>query len=50
LESDLEIGVGSMALSKSRVVVGLDFGTTFSGFAFAHITDPEKVYTFFDYP
>ncbi|KAG0566540.1 hypothetical protein KC19_7G071100 [Ceratodon purpureus] len=39
-----------MAHSKPRVVVGLDFGTTFSGFAFAHITDPEKVYTFFDYP
>jgi hypothetical protein len=36
--------------SKPRVVVGLDFGTTFSGFAFAHVTDPEKVYTFFDYP
>ena len=39
-----------MAHSKPRVVVGLDFGTTFSGFAFAHITDPEKVYTFFEYP
>ncbi|KAG0611743.1 hypothetical protein M758_7G161900 [Ceratodon purpureus] len=39
-----------MTNSKPRVVVGLDFGTTFSGFAFAHITDPDKVYTFFDYP
>ncbi|KAG0602466.1 hypothetical protein M758_10G016400 [Ceratodon purpureus] len=39
-----------MAFSKPRVVVSLDFGTTFSGFAFAHITDPDKVYTFFDYP
>lgn len=39
-----------MSLSKPRVVVGLDFGTTFSGFAFAHITDPDKVYTFFEYP
>lgn len=39
-----------MSLSKPRVVVGLDFGTTFSGFAFAHITEPEKVYTFFEYP
>ena len=35
---------------KPRVVVGLDFGTTFSGFAFAHTTDPEKIYTFYDYP
>lgn len=39
-----------MSVAKPRVVVGLDFGTTFSGFAFAHISDPEKVYTFFDYP
>ena len=39
-----------MADSKRHVVVGLDFGTTFSGFAFAHITDPEQVFTFLDYP
>ncbi|KAG0593064.1 hypothetical protein KC19_1G303000 [Ceratodon purpureus] len=36
--------------AKPRVVVGLDFGTTYSGFAFAHISDPEKVYTYYDYP
>ncbi|KAG0618894.1 hypothetical protein M758_4G099400 [Ceratodon purpureus] len=35
---------------RPRVVVGLDFGTTFSGFAFAHITEPEKIYTFYEYP
>ncbi|KAG0629702.1 hypothetical protein M758_1G123700 [Ceratodon purpureus] len=39
-----------MANSRPRVIVGLDFGTTYSGFAFAHISDPEKVYNFFDYP
>ncbi|KAG0604378.1 hypothetical protein M758_10G167700 [Ceratodon purpureus] len=39
-----------MADSKPRVVVGLDFGTTFSGFAFAHVSDPDKVYTFYQYP
>lgn len=38
------------SLSKPRVVVGLDFGTTYSGFAFAHISDPEKVYAFYEYP
>ena len=30
--------------------MGLDFGTTFSGFAFAHTTATDKVYTYFDYP
>ncbi|XP_024371022.1 uncharacterized protein [Physcomitrium patens] len=35
---------------EPRVVVGLDFGTTYSGFAFAHVTDPEKIYAHFDYP
>ncbi|KAG0611676.1 hypothetical protein M758_7G157500 [Ceratodon purpureus] len=39
-----------MAHSKPRVVVGLDFGTTYSGFAFAHVSAPDKVYTFFEYP
>ncbi|CAG8482225.1 10331_t:CDS:2, partial [Paraglomus occultum] len=28
-----------------RVVVGLDFGTTFSGFAYAHTTNPNNVET-----
>ena len=35
--------------SNPRLVVGLVFGTTFSEFAYAHITEPDKVYTFFDY-
>ena len=39
-----------MADIKPHVVVGLDFGTTFSEFAYAHITKPERVSTFFDYP
>lgn len=33
-----------------RLIVGLDFGTTYSGFAFAHIHEKEKIYTFYDYP
>ena len=37
-------------LPKPRVIIGLDFGTTFSGFAYAHTTDPEMVYSYFDYP
>lgn len=36
--------------SKPWVIVGLDFGTTFSGFAFAHITDLNRVYCYYDYP
>lgn len=36
--------------SRPRVVVGLDFGTTYSGFAFAHITEPNQIYTHYDYP
>ncbi|KAG0603397.1 hypothetical protein M758_10G090700 [Ceratodon purpureus] len=36
--------------AKPRVIVGLDFGTTFSGFAFAHVSDPDKIYTYYDYP
>ena len=33
-----------------RVAVGLDFGTTFSGFAYAHISEPSKVFTFYEWP
>ena len=31
-------------------VVGLDFGTTFSGFAYAKATGPEKINTYYDWP
>jgi hypothetical protein len=35
----------------ARMVVGLDLGTTtFSGFAFAHMSNPDHVYTFYDWP
>ena len=33
-----------------RVAVGLDFGTTFSGFAYAHISEPSKVFTLYEWP
>lgn len=29
----------------SRVAVGLEFGTTFSGFAYPHISEPSKAFT-----
>ena len=38
------------SVSEPKVVVGLDFGTAFSGFAFAHVSEPDKIFTFFDYP
>lgn len=37
-------------MQEAKVVVGLDFGTTFSGFAYALRVDPENVYTFYDWP
>ncbi len=40
----------SGARDAARVVVGLDFGTTFSGFAFAHMSDPHLIYSFYDWP
>lgn len=33
----------SRDLPPARVVVGVDFGTTYSGFAFAHISKPHEV-------
>lgn len=35
---------------KPKVMVGLDFGTTFSGFAYAHMTEKDKIQTFYAYP
>lgn len=37
-------------VQESKLVVGLDFGTTFSGFAYALRADLDKVYTFYDWP
>ncbi|XP_024391964.1 uncharacterized protein [Physcomitrium patens] len=31
-------------------VIGLDFGTTFSGFAYAKVSDPEHIYVHHDWP
>ncbi|EFJ27612.1 hypothetical protein SELMODRAFT_411756 [Selaginella moellendorffii] len=36
--------------SQPKVIVGLDFGTTFSGFSFAHRSDPDDVQSFYDWP
>jgi hypothetical protein len=33
----------------ARVVVGLDFGTTYSGYAFAHKSKPNDIFTFYDW-
>lgn len=35
---------------ESTVVVGLDFGTTFSGFAYALRAEPNNSYIFCDWP
>ena len=36
--------------SGGSVIVGLDFGTTFSGFAYTHEDDPGKIYLFQEWP
>ena len=35
---------------EAKIVVGLDFGTTFSGYAFAHRSKPKEILTFYDWP
>lgn len=35
--------------AQAQVVVGLDLGTAFSGFAYAHTSDP-GIFTFYDWP
>ena len=35
---------------RARVVVALDFGTTFSGFAYARTAEPDQVYKFYEWP
>ncbi|KAG0580945.1 hypothetical protein KC19_4G212300 [Ceratodon purpureus] len=37
-------------VEESKVVVALDFGTTFSGFAYALRASPENIFTFYDWP
>ncbi|CAK9194880.1 unnamed protein product [Sphagnum jensenii] len=34
------------SVSEARVVVGLDFGTTYSGYAFAHKSRPQDIFTY----
>ncbi|GIQ89475.1 hypothetical protein KIPB_011955, partial [Kipferlia bialata] len=33
-----------------KLVVGMDFGTTFSGYAISHKQKPEEVEAFFNWP
>ncbi|CAM6123017.1 unnamed protein product [Calypogeia fissa] len=37
-------------VEDAKIVVGIDFGTTFSGSAYALMSEPEKSYTFYDWP
>lgn len=37
-------------VANPKVTVALDFGTTFSGFAYAHTADPARIHSFYDYP
>lgn len=39
-----------MRNSKASIVVGLDFGPTFSGFAYALTSSPDQVRKFYDWP
>ena len=43
-------GASSLAREEPRVVVGLDFGTTYSGFSYALKSDPEQIYLFYEWP
>ena len=38
------------AITDAKVIVALDFGTTFSGFAYAHTNDTAEIYSYYDYP
>lgn len=38
------------ALSGRSVEVGLDFGITFSGYAYCHKDDPGKIFMFYEWP
>ena len=40
----------SMPNSGKEWVVGLDFGTTYSGFAYAKASDPEHIHVYYDWP
>jgi hypothetical protein len=42
--------VRSSVRDAARMVVGLYLGTTFSGFAFAQMSNPDHLYTFYDWP
>jgi hypothetical protein len=39
-----------LPVAAARVVVGLDFGTTFSGYGFAHKESPTQIRTFYEWP
>ncbi|KAL2652357.1 hypothetical protein R1flu_020485 [Riccia fluitans] len=45
-----DLGRYSVSGAAPKIVVGVDFGTTFSGFAFALVSDAQKVYCFYDWP
>ncbi|KEZ46799.1 hypothetical protein SAPIO_CDS0097 [Scedosporium apiospermum] len=49
-ESDTESSGCSDALEGDKLVIGLDFGTTFSGIAYAFSNDPEKIYSITNWP
>ncbi|KFG77530.1 hypothetical protein MANI_111979 [Metarhizium anisopliae] len=38
------------AVGGDSLIIGLDFGTTFSGVAYAYSTDPENIWTISDWP
>ncbi|KAI0539552.1 Hsp70 family protein-like protein [Xylaria digitata] len=50
LLSALNSGIGGVSDDEDRLILALDFGTTFSGVAYAFTNDPEKVYTVDSWP
>lgn len=45
MDSSVNSGLGSTA----RVVVGVDFGTTFSGFAYAHVDSRDDIHKHYEW-
>ncbi|KAG0590425.1 hypothetical protein KC19_1G098600 [Ceratodon purpureus] len=46
----IPISVKERASANIEWVVGLDFGTTYSGFAYAKAADPEHIHVYYDWP
>ncbi|KAI0965133.1 Hsp70 family protein-like protein [Xylaria arbuscula] len=50
LKSALDSSAGGVSDDEDRLILALDFGTTFSGVSYAFTNDPEKIYTIDSWP